>query len=215
MVFSLVGDDLLAKMLLEISVMNVLLHFRNAAVVLGNLMLDSPRCNAFWGPLSRFDAALLWNSHTYLFRLLYLSFTFVFEACPGLLYSSLDDACISDNGKRSRAPTNHRRLQKIDGILTDAVNVRSDLMNVIRDESFDKRSGKITWKESKALREELKRVYIGPKPFDSSKIEALEARIQRLKGISAIKMGFLENISTSKRLLTKKEKGSVETELKE
>ncbi|KAL6959795.1 hypothetical protein U1Q18_039949 [Sarracenia purpurea var. burkii] len=72
-------------------------------------------------------------------------------------------------------------------VLHDAISVHSNLLEKLKDNSLDKNNARSVRLDMKSLEEEIQRPR-SPK-FSSAQMLALEARIQRLKNLSPVKVG--------------------------
>ncbi|KAL6971516.1 hypothetical protein U1Q18_031195, partial [Sarracenia purpurea var. burkii] len=79
-----------------------------------------------------------------------------------------------------------RATRKCSDIVADAMSLRINLKNMMRNESLDKDFARFLRTETKSFTAELLRVDKNPDPFSPSKMASLEARIRSLKGLSPV-----------------------------
>ncbi|KAL6960213.1 hypothetical protein U1Q18_045695, partial [Sarracenia purpurea var. burkii] len=79
-----------------------------------------------------------------------------------------------------------RATRKCSDIVADAMSLRINLKNMMRNESLDRDFARFLRTETKSFTAELLRVDKNPDPFSPSKMASLEARIRSLKGLSPV-----------------------------
>ncbi|KAL6953343.1 hypothetical protein U1Q18_040890 [Sarracenia purpurea var. burkii] len=79
-----------------------------------------------------------------------------------------------------------RATRKCSDIVADAMSLRINLKNMMRNESLDRDFSRFLRTETKSFTAELLRIDKNPDPFSPSKMASLEARIRSLKGLSPV-----------------------------
>ncbi|KAL6971617.1 hypothetical protein U1Q18_031298, partial [Sarracenia purpurea var. burkii] len=97
-----------------------------------------------------------------------------------------------------------RATRKCSDIVADAMSLRINLKNMMRNESLDKDFARFLRTETKSFTAELLRVDKNPDPFSPSKMASLEARIRSLKGLSPVKKEA-KNVTAEDKLIKKVE----------